>query len=79
MKRNQVEWQSGGSRSKVEGTEYIPNTQGVTDFIHARDKEFADDSDAVQPLVAYGDSYVAIFLRNNHSLKTEPKARRTVG
>ena len=50
------------SRSKIEGAEDFSFAQRIKNLIYARDGEFSHYSDAIQPLIVDGDTYVAIFL-----------------
>ena len=54
------------SRSKIEGAADFSFAQRIKNLIYARDGEFSHYSDAVQPLLVDGDTYVSIFFGDYH-------------
>ena len=50
------------SRNKIEGAEDFSFAQRIKNLIYARDGEFSHYSDAVQPLIVDGDTYISILF-----------------
>ena len=54
------------SRCQIESAEDFSFAERVENFVDARNGEFSHNSDFVQPFVIHGDTYVAVFLGDNH-------------